>query len=123
MRLRTGRLTASNFGSANHNNTFATPADLLRQMLWPYHMESNAMKYGSVNEKVALRRLAEFWVTTSHHDLPVYIDEPTLPFPNERVGYSPEFGCRLVIPSWQVPRTVCSDQRGVCVTTCTTLPT
>ena len=48
--LRSGRVTASNFGSVNHTNQFCAPADLLRNMLWPSHMDSVAMRYGSVNE-------------------------------------------------------------------------
>lgn len=62
-------ITASNFGTVHHNNTFQTPTDLLRSILWPSSMDScanlavlnkrnrtvkHAMRYGSVNEKVAL---------------------------------------------------------------------
>lgn len=53
--LRACRLTASNFGTVNRNNKFASPADMLRSLLWPTSYDSVAMRYGSVNEKVALR--------------------------------------------------------------------
>ena len=49
-RLRAGRVTASNFGAANSNNQFCSPHDLLRNLLWPTHMDSVAMRYGSINE-------------------------------------------------------------------------
>lgn len=76
-RLRSGRVTASNFGSAHHNNSFCTPSNLLRQLLWPHQMDSCAMRYGSVNEKTALRRFSEFMGEYSpDFDLPIFIDEP-----------------------------------------------
>lgn len=48
--IRSCRVTASNFGTVHHTNAYARPADLLRQMLWPVHYDSCAMRYGSVNE-------------------------------------------------------------------------
>lgn len=76
-RLRACRITASNFGSAHRTNTFCTPADLLRNILWPSSMDSVAMRYGSVNEKTALWRFSE-WLSENaeHPELPIYIDEP-----------------------------------------------
>lgn len=77
-RLRACRITASNFGSVNStNSSFCTPVDMLRQLLWPFNMESTAMKYGSSNEKVALRRFHEFIAMhLPTADLPVFVDEP-----------------------------------------------
>jgi hypothetical protein len=49
-RLRACRVTASNFGSAHRTNTYCSPNDLLRNLLWPSNMDSVAMRYGSVNE-------------------------------------------------------------------------
>ena len=45
---------------------------MLRQLLWPTRMDSCAMKYGSINEKVALRRFKEYVVQCLPHasDLP-----------------------------------------------------
>ena len=59
-RLRACRVTTSNFGTVHHHNAFSKPADLLRQLLWPAQYDSCAMRYGSVNEKVALVRFKEW---------------------------------------------------------------
>lgn len=44
--LRACRVTASNFGSANRTNSYQTPTDLLRSLLWPMSFDSAAMRYG-----------------------------------------------------------------------------
>ena len=76
-RMRRCRLTASNFGSVHNNNQFQGPTDMLRSLLWPASFDSSAMKYGSVNEKVALLRLSEFLaVHGANPALPTYVDEP-----------------------------------------------
>ena len=76
-RLRACRVTASNFGSVHRTNTFSSPSDLLRSLLWPTKFDSRAMKYGSLNEKVALHRLSEYLTKhTNNPDLPVFLDEP-----------------------------------------------
>ena len=46
-RLRSVRITASNFGAAHCNNHFCKPVDLLRSTLWPVQQDSAAMRYGS----------------------------------------------------------------------------
>jgi hypothetical protein len=76
-RLRACRVTASNFGSVHRTNHYCSPADLLRNILWPSNMDSVAMKYGSLNEKAALWRFLE-WLTdhADRPDLPIYMDEP-----------------------------------------------
>ena len=76
-RLRACRITASNFGSAHRTNTFCSPADLLRNILWPSSLDSVAMRYGNSNEKTALWRFSE-WLSehAEHPDLPIYVDEP-----------------------------------------------
>ena len=76
-RLRACRITASNFGSVNRTNTFSGPTDLLRSILWPQNFDSVPMRYGSLNESVALARFSEY--LTAHGeapDLPIYIDTP-----------------------------------------------
>ena len=75
--LRACRVTASNFGSVHRTNTYCSPADLLRNILWPSSMDSVAMRYGSLNEKGALWRFSE-WLTehADRPDLPIFIDEP-----------------------------------------------
>ena len=75
--LRACRVTASNFGSVHRTNTYCSPADLLRNILWPSSMDSVAMRYGSLNEKGALFRFSE-WLTehADRPDLPIFIDEP-----------------------------------------------
>jgi hypothetical protein len=76
-RLRACRVTASNFGSVNHTNSFAGPADLLRSILWPQSMDSVAMKYGSFNEAVAFARFSEYLTEHAERtDLPIYVDSP-----------------------------------------------
>lgn len=83
------RGTASNFGSAHRTNNYCTPGDLLRNLLWPSNTDSVAMRYGSINEKAALRlrvssrsvlalwRFSE-WLSehAEHPELPIYLDEP-----------------------------------------------
>lgn len=44
-RLRSCRITASNFGSAHRTNSYCSPSDLLRNILWPSSMDSVAMRY------------------------------------------------------------------------------
>lgn len=75
-RLRACRLTASNFGSVHRTNSYATPSDLLRGLLWPVAYDSVPMKYGSCNEKSALRRFAE-WLSAHapRPEFPSYVDE------------------------------------------------
>jgi hypothetical protein len=46
LRLRSCRLTASNFGSVHRTNQFSSPSDLLRDLLWPSSFDSVAMRYG-----------------------------------------------------------------------------
>lgn len=91
LHLRACRITASNFGSVHRTNTFCSPTDLLRNILWPTNLDSVAMRYGtdqcvtpttlgckrSVNEKCALWRFSE-WLSqhSDRPDLPTYIDEP-----------------------------------------------
>ena len=61
--LRACRVTASNFGSAHRTNTYCSPADLLRNILWPSSMDSVAMRYGTgyilVHPKYTLARKPE----------------------------------------------------------------
>jgi hypothetical protein len=76
-RLRACRVTASNFGSVHKTNSFSTPNDLLRSLLWPIKFDSRAMRYGSVNEKLALSRFSEYLSGNAiHSDLPIFLDEP-----------------------------------------------
>jgi hypothetical protein len=76
-KLRACRVTASNFGSVHMTNTYSSPSDLLRSLLWPAKFDSRAMRYGSLNEKVALGRFSEYLSGhAAHPDLPMYLDEP-----------------------------------------------
>lgn len=106
LRLRACRLTASNFGTVNRTNSFARPEDLLRSLLWPTSVDSVAMRYGSVNEKAALRRFAEYMSRhAARPDLPVYIDEPGIwvssqyPF----LGGSPDGVCYVCVDAHPLP--------------------
>jgi hypothetical protein len=76
-RLRACRITASNFGSVHRTNNYCSPTDLLRSLLWPQSYDSVAMRYGSVNEKLALWRFST-WLSehADRPDLPIFIDEP-----------------------------------------------
>ena len=97
--LRACRVTASNFGSVHRTNTYCSPADLLRNILWPSSMDSVAMRYGSLNEKGAFFRFSE-WLTE-------HADRPDPPFSST----SPGSGCLLSIHSWRGLRTVCCMKR------------
>lgn len=48
-----GRLTASNFGTAVKHNAYATPEQLIQDMLWGVVRQNEAMRYGSEMEDVA----------------------------------------------------------------------
>lgn len=75
--MRACRITASNFGSVHRTNSFSGPNDLLRQILWPQSYDSVPMRYGSLNEAVALARFSEFLtVHAESPDLPIFIDTP-----------------------------------------------
>ena len=56
---RRPRVTASNFGAVTRTNTFVSPSDLLRQILWPINLQSCAMRYGSAQGRATAR--APLW--------------------------------------------------------------
>ena len=56
-RLRSCRITASNFGSAHRTNSYCSPSDLLRNILWPSNMDSVAMRY----TQTTAVRIAAVW--------------------------------------------------------------
>lgn len=91
--LRRVRITASNFGSIHNTNTFNSPTDLLRNILWPFKSDSVAMRYGSINarvshhadltddrsdfEKVGIQCISMYLgVYGVNPDLPIFVDEP-----------------------------------------------
>lgn len=60
LKLRFGRITASNFGSITGTNRYASPNDYLRSLLWNTRMDGKAMRWGSINEHVASKLFQQF---------------------------------------------------------------
>ena len=75
-RLRSWRITASNFGSVTGSDKFRKSHDLLRNLLWPVRCESFATLYGSTNEKVSLDHLMDWLLVQGYGKIALMIDEP-----------------------------------------------
>ena len=60
LKLRFGRITASNFGTITGTNTYSSPDDYLRSLLCETCFDGVAMRWGSINEHVASRLFQEF---------------------------------------------------------------
>lgn len=88
---RSGRLTASNYGSAAGHNKFCTPKALAKDMLWPSFQGNAATQWGVDHEDVAATAY-ENYMKLQHGEQNVEVSFPglivSLEFP--WVGSSPD---------------------------------
>jgi len=88
LRVRQGRLTASNFGAAIGFNYFCRPSKLLERMLWETFKGNAACDYGIANEPVACD-IYERYIREKHPGAEVKFEYPGLVVP---LAY-PFLGC------------------------------
>lgn len=63
--FKAARLSASVFGAAVGHSEYASPQDLIRDMLWGTVEQNDAMRYGSVTEDVACEIFERAWFLLS----------------------------------------------------------
>jgi hypothetical protein len=92
LKLRFGRITASNFGAITGTNPYASQDDYLRSLLWETRMDGRAMRWGSINEHVASESFQKFLAAQAGGVDTVLVEDRGIWIPSDLpyVGGSPD---------------------------------